>query len=397
MNSTLFERKVGPRELNFAFSPIGFQILIISLFAIGGALGVLGDHGILFSPLQVELRWHHIIAALLICAVIMLMVFLSIIIKPVQTPLIKTSNGKAGRVIASLICMAAGCGLLWFNFRRLSVFELITTNPGAIAFNITEQGGAVLYFSTMSIFYVGATALLDCVKSRTLSFVIGAIIVGFTLGVILTTRRELVMIVIAWGGFLLIHRIGTVKTILIMSPIVVTMLVAALSFRNINLIESPFAYFTSGEFEPMRYALVLIDRWAKGFEFISPIEYTLPLVSGTKMIGQVNSTFASMLFNNGTALGVPTVTFFTSFFYLGAIVPLAFYSIHVFIVKQLSWIYRQQQSYLAGFLYVFSLIKLMLFIRNGEMFESLIDSIVIFVFVFTYVIFSGMLLAKGEE
>ena len=247
----------------------------------------------------------------------------------------------------------------------------------------------------MSIFYVGATGLLDCVKSKLMIFAIAVLIVAFTIGVMLTTRRELILIVIAWGAFLLVHRISALKTILIMTPVALTILVAALSFRNIDILESPFEYFTSGEFEPMRFAVFLTDRWINSVEFIPPLEYSLPFMSSTKVIGQVNAAFAESLFYNESALGIPTITFFTTFFYLGGVVPLMFYIIHIYIVKQFAGIFQQSGSKLVGFVYVFSLVKLMLFIRNGEMFESLIDSIVILIFVFSYMALSGIRFAKG--
>ena len=108
------------------------------------------------------------------------------------------------------------------------------------------------------------------------------------------------------------------------------------------------------------------------------------------MVREINAKAASMIFNVpsiDSALGLPTVTIFTTFLDFGGLVPLLFYVAHVFVTKQCAFVYERSNSYIFSYLYVFSLIRLLLVIRNGELFAGIIDSIVLFaIFVFYYII-----------
>lgn len=388
MNTSLINNKIIKIKLIFRCIP--FQFLTIFIFSVGAILGIINDGGVLFAYTGARIDANYLIIGFIYLFIYLYMIFLSFIVRPVKFNNLLIIEKGFWQIILSIILMIIGIGLLIYNLIRLRAFDLIYINPGAIAFNITEERGVVIYISTMSTFFVGASGLLDQISRKYVKIIIVFTIILFCIGLILTTRRELALIGLIWLGFLLLQKKGIKYMLLIFTPIIIVVMYVALLFRNIDIFESPLKYFSTGEFEPIRYALLLGYKWTENMQYISPVEYSIPFIADGVMVREINAKAASMIFNVpsiDSALGLPTVTIFTTFLYFGGLVPLLFYVAHVFVTKQCAFVYERSNSYIFSYLYVFSLIRLLLVIRNGELFAGIIDSIVLFaIFVFYYII-----------
>ena len=157
-------------NINFIFRCIPFQILIITVLSIGGILGIVNDNGILFLYTGTKLESKYAIIAVIFVFIFVLMILLSYLICPIKFKKHIVIKYGVWQKTLSVFLVIIGCVLLVFNLYRLRVFEMILINPGLIAFNIIEERGAVVYISTMSVFFLGSAGLLDQTKTKYIFF-----------------------------------------------------------------------------------------------------------------------------------------------------------------------------------------------------------------------------------
>ena len=367
-------------RIKYIYRCIPFQVIIIIIFGFGAILGIVNDEGILFAYTGDVVSTKYILVCCVYFYIFVLMLIISKFVRPIKTRKFLVINKGVSQIIVSIILIVIGCILLGYNLIRLQVFELIATNPGLIAYKIIEERGAVIYISTMSVFFIGAAGLLDQLSAKYLKIIVFILIFFFSCGLLLITRREQVFIALAWLSFLIYQQKGFRYMLIIFGPIILIFMYVFMMFRNIDILSSPLKYASTGEFEPFRLSLLLGYKWIGNYQYISPLEYVIPFLSDGPVIRDVNGYFTEAVFNLpfDSNLGLPTVSIFTTFLYFGGILPVIFYGIHLFLIKQCAFMYEHSASYMYSYLYVFSLIKLLLMIRNGQLFSGLIDSIVLF-------------------
>ena len=199
----------------------------------------------------------------------------------------------------------------------------------------------------------------------------------------------IVFFVWAWVYFATNQIQKSRRRIWVAAGIFLLMMYFSMLVRRIDVLDDPLAYLTSGEFEPFRFAIYLIEQWLKTRTSVSPWEYVVPFVSDHRPIGSVNGYFTALMFGEAEPAGNPTVTIFATLLYFGFVFPLIFYSISVFLVKQSAYWLERSPGYYTSLIYGFFLLKLLIIIRNGELLNSLVDTIVLCGFAFVFHVLVG--------
>jgi hypothetical protein len=294
----------------------------------------------------------------------------------------------------------AGYALLAFNCIRLDVPTLLFESPGYIAFRLTEEHGAVIYYTTMLCFFVGASFALDTVRSKHAKRLIVLSIIVFAFGLLAITRREMLILVFLWGFIYLFTRkkVNVAIVVVIGIIFVAAIFISTVIFRHIDVSDSPMAYFLSGEFEPYRFALYLIDNWIReGGVFYSPWPFVIPYADASTLSQSTNCVLVQDYLHNSTCLGSFTITVFAALLYFGFAIPIIFYVIAVWCAKQSAYFLDHRDGAFATFIYAFFLLRLVLFVRNGELFNSLIDSIVLAVLLLIFFAATGWKAVRLER
>ncbi|SIS08575.1 hypothetical protein SAMN05421778_1408 [Sphaerotilus natans] len=355
------------------------QVLTILLFGVGAVIGALSEEGRVLKDFGVyvvkdlpEVVVFYAVLFAGLMGVTGLVQPLRVRFRVIRRPDRWCLAVAWGYVLTALALMA-------YNWFRLDVINLLQDNPGAIAFRFAEEGGAVLLYTTMLCIFIGAAYLLDHLKGAwARRLVIGALVL-FAVGLLGMTRREMLLLLILW---LVVH-LSTAGLRWVKYALwgVFALTVGALYFsmlvRGIDMLEDPLSYFSSGEFEPFRYALLLGGEWLRNPVALSPWPYSFPMAGDQGLVSSVNGYFSGLMFGDVNALGYPTVTMFSTFLYFGFVGPLVFYAISVFFVKQVAYWLSISRGFYTSFLYAFVLLRLILFIRNGELFATLLDTLVL--------------------
>jgi hypothetical protein len=367
------------------------QVLAIAIFAIGGVLGMIAANGAVLIEQGQFTVGRPVLAATIAMAIAAFLMFVSALVKPAKIHLeYHPYNRALGRAVAA-IYMAAGFALLVYNWQRLDVSDLLLVKPGSIAYQLTEQHGAVIYYTTMLCFFVGASFMLEVAQSKLLRNFVVLSIVAFAVGVLAISRREMLLLVFAWGFVhaLTRRKISATVVVILAIPCLIAIFVTTIVFRGIDVVEEPTAYFLSGEFEPFRFALYLIDNWVReGGVYYSPWSYAIPYVDPAVLAESTNCQLVFDFLHND-CLGSYTITVFASFLYFGFAFPLFFYVVTVWLAKQSGYWLSMRGGPFSSFIYAFFLLKVILFIRNGELFDSLIDSITLIVLLIIFFFVTG--------
>lgn len=372
-------RGAGIVRLPLLLRCLPLQITTIALFGIGAVIGALAEDGRVLKDFGVYvLRDPAEVIGLYVILFGVLMA-VSGLIRPVKVRFRVIERPRRWRLAVATAYVVAALALMAYNWVRLDVFNLLQDNPGAIAFRFAEEGGAVLLYTTMLAIFIGSSYLLDHLSHRGARFLVGFALLLFAIGLLGMTRREMLLLLLLWwvvylatAGWRWVRYALWVAFALTLFALYASMLV-----RGIDMLEDPLSYFSSGEFEPFRYALLLGSEWLRDPVLISPWPYSFPMAGSQGLVSSVNGYFSGLMFGDINALGYPTVTMFATLVYFGFAVPLIFYAISVFLVKQMAYWFTRERGYYTSFLYAFFLLRLVLFIRNGELFATLLDTLVL--------------------
>jgi hypothetical protein len=371
------------------------QLLTIGILMVGGVLGMLAVNG---AVLVTEGQFHvnqPILAGSITVAMTAALLLLTAAVRPLRITLEYRPFNRSWGLFVAWVYIIAGYGLMAFNWIRLDVPTLLFNSPGYIAFRLTEEHGAVIYYTTMLCFFVGASFALDTLRSKLVKRLIILSIVGFGLGLLALTRREMLILIFAWGFIYLFTRNKVNVTIVVVLGMMfaAAIYVSTIIFRHIDVSDNPTAYFLSGEFEPYRFALYLVDNWLReGGVFYQPWPFALPFADASDastLAQSTNCVLVQDFLHNSTCLGSYTITVFASILYFGFAIPIIFYVITLWCAKQTAYFLDHRDGAFSTFVYAFFLLRLILFVRNGELFNSLVDSIVLAVLLFVFFAATG--------
>jgi hypothetical protein len=376
------------------------QLLTIGILMLGGVLGMIAVSGaVLVGEGQFQIN-QPILAGGITIAMTAVLLLVTAAIQPLRMHLEYQPFNRNWGLFVAWVYIIAGYALMAFNWIRLDVPALIFDTPGYIAFRLTEEHGAVIYYTTMLCFFIGASFALDTVRSKHVKRLIVLSIIIFALGLLALTRREMLILVFVWGFIYLFTRkkvnVAIVVTIGII--FVAATFISTILFRRIDVSDSPMAYFLSGEFEPYRFALYLIDNWIReGGVLYSPWTFAIPYADGSTLAQSTNCVLVQDYLHNSTCLGSFTITVFAALLYFGFVIPIIFYVIAVWCAKQSAHFLDHRDGAFATFIYAFFLLRLVLFVRNGELFDSLIDSIVLVVLLLAFFFATGWKLVRLSD
>jgi hypothetical protein len=356
------------------------QLLTIGILMLGGVLGMFAVGGaVLVGEGQFQIN-QPILAGGITVVMTVVLLLITALIRPLRINLEYQPYNRNWGLLVAWIYIIAGYALMAFNLIRLDVPTLLFESPGYIAFRLTEEHGAVIYYTTMLCFFVGASFALDTVRSRHVKRLIVLSIIVFALGLLATARREMLILIFAWGFIYLFTREKLNVAIVAVLGMIFggAIFVSTIVFRHIDVSDSPMAYFLSGEFEPYRFALYLVDNWIReGGVFYSPWSFAIPFADASTLAQSTNCVLVQDYLHNSTCLGSFTITVFAAILYFGFAIPVVFYVIAVWCAKQSAHFLEHRDGAFSSFIYAFFLLRLILFVRNGELFDSLIDSIVL--------------------
>jgi hypothetical protein len=368
------------------------QLLTIGILMAGGVLGMIAVNGaVLVGEGQFQIN-QPLLAGGITVAMTAALLLVTAAVRPLRIQLEYKPFNRSWGLFVAWAYILAGYALMAFNLIRLDVPTLLFESPGYIAFRLTEEHGAVIYYTTMLCFFVGASFALDIVRNRHVKRLIVLSIVIFGFGLLALTRREMLILIFLWGFIYLFTRkkvnVAIVVTIGII--FVAATFITTIVFRHIDVTDSPMGYFLSGEFEPYRFALFLIDNWIReGGVFYSPWSFAIPFADGSTFSQSTNCVLVQDYLHNSTCLGSFTITVFVAFLYFGFLIPIVFYLFAVWCAKQSAHFLDHRDGAFATFIYAFFLLRLVLFIRNGELLDSLIDSIVLVVLLLLFFVATG--------
>jgi hypothetical protein len=368
------------------------QLLTIGILMLGGVLGMIAVNGaVLVGEGQFQIN-QPVLAGGITVAMTAVLLLVTAVVRPLRIHFEYRPFNRNWGLFVAWVYIFAGYALMAFNWIRLDVPTLLFDSPGYIAFRLTEEHGAVIYYTTMLCFFVGASFALDTVRSKNVKRLIVLSIIIFALGLLALTRREMLILVFAWGFTYLFTRKKVNVTIVVIIGIVfvAATFISTIIFRHIDVTDSPMGYFLSGEFEPYRFALYLIDNWVReGGVLYSPWTFVIPYADGSTLAQSTNCVLVQDYLHNSTCLGSFTITVFAALLYFGFAIPIIFYVIAVWCAKQSAHFLDHRDGAFATFIYAFFLLRLVLFVRNGELFDSLIDSIVLSVLLVTFFLATG--------
>lgn len=357
------------------------QATTIFLFSIGAIIGTVAEHGRVLSDYGFYELKHPGYSSFILILLSCLLFCVSYIIKPIKIRFENKLRSRRTALTVAALYILFALGLMLYNWVRLDAWDLFMDNPGAIAFRLSDEKGMVFLYTTMLCFFIGAAFILDNTKNLFVRYMVALATIVFATGLLGLTRREMLILFAAWGLVYFATQ-GGKKSILILWLLGIVSVVAlyiSMLLRGIDIIGDPASYFTSGEFEPFRYALYLIERWTLDPHIVSPWAYAIPFVSEQGPIGSVNGYFTVQMLGDTQWLGHHTVTIFSTLLYFGLIIPLVFYSISVFLLKQSGYWLERQPGFYSSFFYAFFLLKFFIIIRNGELISSLVDTIVLLI------------------
>lgn len=366
-------------RIPFLLRCMPLQMVTIMLFGVGAVIGALSEEGRVLKDFGVYMVKDLAEVVVFYACIFAGLMAVTWLVRPVRIRFRVVNRSRPWRLAVAWAYVLAALGLMAYNWLRLEVVNLLQENPGAIAFRFAEEGGAVLLYTTMLCIFIGAAYLLDHLQGRwPRRLVIGALVI-FSIGLLGMTRREMLLLLILWlvvhlstAGWRWMRHALWVVFALTMIALYFSMLV-----RGIDMLEDPLSYFSSGEFEPFRYALLLGGEWLRDPRAMSPWPYSFPMAGDQGLVSSVNGYFSAMMFGDVNALGYPTVTMFSTILYFGFVGPLGFYAMSVFLVKQVAYWFSVSRSCYTSFLYAFVLLRMVLFIRNGELFATLLDTLVL--------------------
>lgn len=368
------------------------QLLTIGILMLGGVLGMIAVSGaVLVGEGQFQVN-RPVLAGGITVAMTAVLLLVTAVVRPLRIHFEYRPFNRNWGLFVAWVYIIAGYALMAFNLIRLDVPALLFESPGYIAFRLTEEHGAVIYYTTMLCFFVGASFALDTVRSKNVKRLIVLSIIIFALGLLALTRREMLILVFAWGFIYLFTRKKVNVTIVVIIGIIfiAATFISTILFRHIDVTDSPMGYFLSGEFEPYRFALYLIDNWIReGGVLYSPWTFVIPYADGSTLAQSTNCVLVQDYLHNSTCLGSFTITIFAALLYFGFAIPIIFYIIAVWCAKQSAHFLDHRDGAFATFIYAFFLLRLVLFVRNGELFDSLIDSIVLAVLLFAFFLATG--------
>jgi len=359
------------------------QVATICIFGLGAVIGMIGlDGRVLLAYGYYEVK-QPIIATLAMALLSGAMIFTTWLVQPIKVRVLNLPRSRMLALSVAWLYIGAALALMTYNWTRLDAWNLVFTEPGAIAFRLTDEHGVVTLYTTMLCFFVGATFLLDNSDNLAVKLVLAASATVFALGLLGLTRREMLILFVAWWFVHIAITGGRRRSVLLWSVGILfgVGLYLSMLLRSIDILDDPMSYFLSGEFEPFRFSLYLLEQWIRKPEIVSPWSYMFPLVDDHSLIGSVNCYFNYVLNGEEQCLGRNTVTIYTTMLYFGLLPPLFFYAVAIFLVKQTAFWVERQPSYLHSFLYAFCLLRLFLLIRNGELLNGLIDNVVLLILV----------------
>ena len=376
------------------------QLLTIGVLMVGGVLGMIAVNGaVLVGEGQFQIN-QPLLAGGITVAMTAALLLVTAAVRPVRIHLEYKPFNRSWGLFVAWAYILAGYALMAFNLIRLDVPTLLFESPGYIAFRLTEEHGAVIYYTTMLCFFVGASFALDIVRNRHVKRLIVLSIIIFGFGLLALTRREMLILIFLWGFIYLFTRkkVNVAIVVTIGTIFVAAIFITTIVFRHIDVTDSPMGYFLSGEFEPYRFALFLIDNWIReGGVFYSPWSFAIPFADGSTLSQSTNCVLVQDFLHNSTCLGSFTITVFAAFLYFGFVIPIVFYLFTVWCAKQSAHFLDHRDGAFATFIYAFFLLRLVLFIRNGELFDSLIDSIVLVVLLFIFFVATGWKAVRLER
>jgi hypothetical protein len=358
---------------------IPLQVATVLLFGLGGLLGSIHSDGrVLLDYGYYELK-NPATSIFVLLALAALLTMLSTAVRPLSVRL-DSQKSQMGIIIASGYVLIA-LGLMAFNWMRVDVWQqFLAEAAGSIAFRLQEQGGMIVYYSSMILFFVGASYLLDHAKGGVRTLVWAAIVV-FALGLFGLTRREMLLLLVFWlflYGSTTNRLRWTSRGLWLLGLLSAVALYFSLLLRGIDILDDPLSYFASGEFEPFRFAAFLIDSWLQDPVYVSPLAYAIPFGSD-QFIASVNNFFNALLLGESGFLGRHTVTIYVTVLYFGFLVPVVFFCIATFLARQSAHFLERSPSYQTAFYYAFFLMKLFIILRNGELLASLVDTAVLLI------------------
>lgn len=188
----------------------------------------------------------------------------------------------------------------------------------------------------------------------------------------LMTRRELILYLVL---ILLLGFGGRVKKTYIFAllSLVAAVFVYLISMRLGDVSFGPERYFTSEEFYPYQLSLLLIDEWLRQ-PYIKNLLQITPAVFLTNMPTVISPSIMSEYFNHngpGPTMGLPyaIVAF-------GILYPCMYVAGNFFFLNQIrALIAKVPENARLIPLYAILLLKLFLLVRNGELFNHFLDSV----------------------
>lgn len=378
-------------KIPFLLRCLPLQAFTIGLFGIGAIIGMLAENGRVLSDYGFYELKHPGYSSFILVLLSFLLFGVSYIIKPIKIRFEERLRSQRLAFMVATLYIAIALGLMLYNWVRLDAWDLFLDNPGAIAFRLSNEKGMVFLYTTMLCFFIGAAFILDHSKSAIVRLMVMLATVVFALGLLGLTRREMAILLFVWGVVYFATQSGrrSIRILWLIGIISGFALYVSMLFRGIDIVDDPASYFTSGEFEPFRYALYLIEKWVNDPHIVSPWAYVFPLVSDQGPIGSVNGYFTVLMLGDSQWLGHHTVTIFTTMLYFGLVFPLLFYSLAVFLLKQSGYWLERQPGFYCSFLYAFFLLKFFIIIRNGELIASLVDTAVLLILVITFHVIIG--------
>ena len=265
-------------------------------------------------------------------------------------------------------------------------FELLGVNSTQVGIVFSKAGVLkyylFLYALVISLFWFLNRFSHRCVAFNLTRFLLHVCVLALMVFLFVLTRREMlfVLLIIYLFYFKKFNfSFGLFSGLLLISALCLITYITFL-FRGVEL-ESLFDFFRSQEFMPVQFGMVLIDRWVDS-PYVGDLLRVFPLSFFTIDVEftSLNKYYLEEVFKFGS-FG-PTISFFPVFIVYGFFIPLFYFFIHVVLIKFSE--FNLSRGFAYPLLFCFISIRVLLFIRNGEMVNSLIEVFFFLFFLFPF-------------
>lgn len=279
-----------------------------------------------------------------------------------------------------------GCVSIFIINDKVQPFELLGKNSTQVGI-VFSQSGVLKYYLSLYALIISFFWFLNRLPTGNVFFYLLKIIFhffifGLMIFLFALTRREMLFVLLLMYFFYLkkFKFSFDLYTGFLSLSVVFLVTYVTFLFRGVEL-NSFFDFFRSQEFMPVQFGMVLIDKWVDA-PYIDDLLRVFPLSFFTIDMDftSLNKYYLEDVFRFGS-FG-PTISFFPVFFIYGFFIPLLYFMVHVFLMRFAE--INISRGFAYPLLFCFISIRMLLFIRNGEMVNSLIEVFFFLFFLFPF-------------